>query len=432
MKKIFACLLAGLLALSSLSACNNSSTESSGSGDGGSTAGDDAQGSGETVELEFVQQKREATETFDKVIEEFQAAHSNIVVKQNTVPDADQVLMGRAASNTLPDLMTHWPGNASFTAFCEEGKIIDITDADFVSNIDESYVNGILQDGKLYCIPVALNFMGVWYNVDKFTEAGYEIPKTWDEMIDIAKDIQSKGDGDYAFVLPDKDTWTIDQCLSNIYGKSLQDYTIQDIYDAVGAGEKTFTDYPELVDAAEKAIELREYSNGDTLSLGYDAAVSEFATGTGYMFPQGSWVYASLKSANPDGNFAMFTMPNDDGDMRQPMGVDLAIAGSTNTSHEDEVMEFLAFMASKEGAQKYSELDGSPSCVNGVESNLDYASDILDTFAENGELSVSFRPGTYQDDYRAETQGLLIDKDVDSWIATITEVYRENYDEANK
>lgn len=71
-------------------------------------------------------------------------------------------------------------------------------------------------------------------------------------------------------------------------------------------------------------------------------------------------------------------------------------------------------------------------CVNGVESNLDYASDILDTFAENGELSVSFRPGTYQDDYRAETQGLLIDKDVDSWIATITEVYRENYDEANK
>ncbi len=428
MKKIFACLLAGLLALSSLSACNNSSTGSN--GDGGSADGDN-QNTGGTVELEFVQQKREATETFDKVIEEFQAAHSNIVVKQNTVPDAGQVLMSRAASNTLPDLMTHWPGNASFTTFCEEGKIIDITDQDFVSNIDESYVNGILQDGKLYCIPVALNFMGVWYNVDKFTEAGYEIPKTWDEMIDIAKDIQSKGDGDYAFVLPDKDTWTVDQCLSNIYGKSLQDYTIQDIYDEVGTTDKTFADYPELVDAAEKAIELREYSNGDTLSLGYDAAVSEFATGSGYMFMQGSWLYASLKAANPDGNFAMFTLPNDKGDMRQPMGVDLAIAGSTNTSHEDEVMEFLAFMASKEGAQTYSELDGSPSCVNGVESNLDYASDILDTFAENGELSVSFRPGTYQDDYRAETQGLLMDKDVEGWIATVTQVFKDNYAEAN-
>ena len=57
-------------------------------------------------------------------------------------------------------------------------------------------------------------------------------------MINIAKDIQSKGDGDYAFVLPDKDTWTVDQCLSNIYGKSLQDYTIQDIYDAVGAAKR--------------------------------------------------------------------------------------------------------------------------------------------------------------------------------------------------
>lgn len=431
MKKIFACLLAGLLALSSLSACNNSSTESSGSGDGGSAAGDDAQGGGETVELEFVQQKREATETFDAVIELFQESHSNIVIKQNTVPDAGQVLMSRAASNTLPDLMTHWPGDASFTAFCEEGKIIDITDADFVSNIDESYVNGILQDGKLYCIPVALNFMGVWYNVDKFTEAGYEIPQTWDEMIDIAKDIQSKGDGDYAFVLPDKDTWTIDQCLSNIYGKSLQDYTIQDIYDEVGTTDKTFADYPELVDAAEKAIELRDYSNGDTLSLGYDAAVSEFATGSGYMFLQGSWLYASLKAANPDGNFAMFTLPNDDGNPLQTMGVDLAIAGSTNTAHEDEVMEFLAFMASKEGAQKYSELDGSPSCVSGVESSLDYAADVLDTFAENGALSVSFRPGTYQDDYRAETQGLLINKDVEGWVATVTQVFKDNYAEAN-
>ena len=57
MKKIFACLLAGLLALSSLSACNNSSTESSGSGDGGSAAGDDAQGGGETVDLDFVQRE---------------------------------------------------------------------------------------------------------------------------------------------------------------------------------------------------------------------------------------------------------------------------------------------------------------------------------------------------------------------------------------
>lgn len=85
MKKIFACLLAGLLALSSLSACNNSSTGSN--GDGGSADGDN-QNTGGTVELEFVQQKREATETFEKVIEEFQAAHSNIVVKQNTVPDA--------------------------------------------------------------------------------------------------------------------------------------------------------------------------------------------------------------------------------------------------------------------------------------------------------------------------------------------------------
>ena len=149
------------------------------------------------------------------------------------------------------------------------------------------------------------------------------------------------------------------------------------------------------------------------------------------MFLQGSWVYASLKGSNPDGNFAMFPVPNDDGNPKQTMGVDLAIAGTTNSKYPDQVKEFLAYMGSVEGAQLYSDLDGSPSCVDGVEPKLDYAKAVIDQFNSNGALSMSFRPGTYQDDYRAETQGLIIDKDVQSWLATVTQVFKDNYAEAN-
>ena len=178
-------------------------------------------------------------------------------------------------------------------------------------------------------------------------------------------------------------------------------------------------------------IQLREYSDGDTLSLGYDSATSAFATGTGYMFLQGSWVYASLKGSNPDGNFAMFPVPNDDGNPKQTMGVDLAVAATTNSKYQDQAKEFLAYMGSKEGAQLYSDLDGSPSCVAGVEPKLDYAKAVIDQFNSNGALSISSRPGTYEDDYRAEIQGLIIDKDVQGWLATVTEVFKDNYAEAN-
>lgn len=43
-----------------------------------------------------------------------------------------------------------------------------------------------------------------------------------------------------------------------------------------------------------------KYSQGDTLSLGYDQAINDFATGAAYMFIQGSWALPSIQAANPD------------------------------------------------------------------------------------------------------------------------------------
>lgn len=48
------------------------------------------------VEIEFVQVKREAAESYTKVIEAFEKENPDIVIKQNVVPDAQEVLMTRA------------------------------------------------------------------------------------------------------------------------------------------------------------------------------------------------------------------------------------------------------------------------------------------------------------------------------------------------
>lgn len=57
------------------------------------------------VEIEFVQVKREAAESYTKVIEAFEKENPDIVIKQNVVPDAQEVLMTRASSDSLPDMM---------------------------------------------------------------------------------------------------------------------------------------------------------------------------------------------------------------------------------------------------------------------------------------------------------------------------------------
>ena len=51
------------------------------------------------VEIEFVQVKREAAESYTKVIEAFEKENPDIVIKQNVVPDAQEVLMTRASSD---------------------------------------------------------------------------------------------------------------------------------------------------------------------------------------------------------------------------------------------------------------------------------------------------------------------------------------------
>lgn len=143
------------------------------------------------VEIEFVQVKREAAESYTKVIEAFEKENPDIVIKQNVVPDAQEVLMTRASSDSLPDMMNHWPTDAQFVQFEDEGLLLDLSEKDYMKNIDSKYLDAVkAKDGKNYIAPYNVNFMGVYYNKDKFEEAGYTMPTKWDELIALAEEIK--------------------------------------------------------------------------------------------------------------------------------------------------------------------------------------------------------------------------------------------------
>ena len=172
------------------------------------------------VEIEFVQVKREAAESYTKVIEAFEKENPDIVIKQNVVPDAQEVLMTRASSDSLPDMMNHWPTDAQFVQFEDEGLLLDLSEKDYMKNIDSKYLDAVkAKDGKNYIAPYNVNFMGVYYNKDKFEEAGYTMPTKWDELIALAEEIKAKGET--PFILPNKDSWTVSNLWSNIEARDL-------------------------------------------------------------------------------------------------------------------------------------------------------------------------------------------------------------------
>ena len=172
------------------------------------------------VEIEFVQVKREAAESYTKVIEAFEKENPDIVIKQNVVPDAQEVLMTRASSDSLPDMMNHWPTDAQFVQFEDEGLLLDLSEKDYMKNIDSKYLDAVkAKDGKNYIAPYNVNFMGVYYNKDKFEEAGYTMLTKWDELIALAEEIKAKGET--PFILPNKDSWTVSNLWSNIEARDL-------------------------------------------------------------------------------------------------------------------------------------------------------------------------------------------------------------------
>lgn len=274
------------------------------------------------VEIEFVQVKREAAESYTKVIEAFEKENPDIVIKQNVVPDAQEVLMTRASSDSLPDMMNHWPTDAQFVQFEDEGLLLDLSEKDYMKNIDSKYLDAVkAKDGKNYIAPYNVNFMGVYYNKDKFEEAGYTMPTKWDELIALAEEIKAKGET--PFILPNKDSWTVSNLWSNIEARDLGSH--EDEFEKMKAGEESFETIPEYKSSVEKMIQLLDYANEDSLALGYDQAINDFANGEGWMFLQGSWTLPSFLSANPDFNVEFTILPNDNGKPIATQAVDTGL-----------------------------------------------------------------------------------------------------------
>lgn len=312
------------------------------------------------VEIEFVQVKREAAESYTKVIEAFEKENPDIVIKQNVVPDAQEVLMTRASSDSLPDMMNHWPTDAQFVQFEDEGLLLDLSEKDYMKNIDSKYLDAVkAKDGKNYIAPYNVNFMGVYYNKDKFEEAGYTMPTKWDELIALAEEIKAKGET--PFILPNKDSWTVSNLWSNIEARDLGSH--EDEFEKMKAGEESFETIPEYKSSVEKMIQLLDYANEDSLALGYDQAINDFANGEGWMFLQGSWTLPSFLSANPDFNVEFTILPNDNGKPIATQAVDTGFCVNAKVADEPEKMEaidkFLSFALSAEGAQIYTDNDSS-------------------------------------------------------------------------
>lgn len=367
------------------------------------------------TEIEILQYKPEAAAYFDKVEDEFNATHDDIHLTISSPNDASTIMRTRFVREDYPDIIGIG-GDINYSYYVDADILADVSDYPGMADIKQSYID-ILESLEIvptegtFGVPYVANAAGILYNKDMFEEHGWEIPESWDELIDLCEEIKSEGILPFYFGF--RDTWT---CLAP-WNSLAVDLAPSDTCKQVNAGETTFAE--EYRETAEKCLQLVSYGPEDPVAYGYNDACTAFARGESAMYPIGSYAVPQILQVNPDMNIDSFVTPGNDDASKNTLnsGVDLMFSVTAACENKEAAYEVLDFLFEDENVQAYIDDQNAVPCKEG-DFELAPMLDGMKPFIESGNMT------DYQDHYYpsemavdAQIQTLIINKDVDAFLA---------------
>ena len=141
----------------------------------------------------------------DQIVKDFEAQNPDIIVNMEYLGYDyvhDKIVTGMAAKPPAYDaamIDVIWPDE-----FIKDGYLLDVTNrvtADMKANMYAASWNGVTRNGKIYGMPWLMDVKYFMYNKDILQKAGISAPPTtWEELVDQAKTIKSKGLSEYPVI----------------------------------------------------------------------------------------------------------------------------------------------------------------------------------------------------------------------------------------
>ncbi len=267
---------------------------------------------GEQITLEFLdgttEEQYQAWET--EMIEAFEEENPNIKIEvQKVSADSfNQTVMTRFASGDAPDILTFTEND--ITDMVPSGYIMDLSDSANIENYDEGMLDSLSLDGKVYALPIANDFMCVTYSKDVFEAAGItEVPKTWDEFMDVCATLQENGVT--PLVAGFADQWAVNGVGQTVYCAAVLGSDGPALADMVDR-TNTFAGTEQWQDAFQKISEMYPYMNEDLFGTDMNTCYDMVANGEAAMIPNISSAVTNVMAMNPDGNYGIFALPVSD------------------------------------------------------------------------------------------------------------------------
>jgi len=135
-------------------------------------------------------------DAFMKMVEPFEAA-SGIKVEFTGTRDLPTVLTTRVAAGNPPDISA-LPNPGQMEELAKVKALVNLGTFMDIDKLRSDYAKTWLDLGsygeKLYAIFISADLKSlIWYNPKTFADAGYKVPKTWDELIALSDKIVADG-----------------------------------------------------------------------------------------------------------------------------------------------------------------------------------------------------------------------------------------------
>ena len=311
----------------------------------------------EPVTLTYLADDSEATQTSAKALADaYMALHPNVTINVESRPggtEGDNLVKTRLATGEMSDVFWYNSGSL-LQALNPSDTLVDISNEPFMANVVESFLPTVSQNGQVFGVPSGTAMGGgILYNKKIYADLGLSVPTTWAEFEANNEKIKAAGIAPVIATYDGTSTWTSQLfVLADYYNVEQAVPTFAADYTANKAKYATTPAAMNGFNYLQEAFDKGWYQP-DYATTTFDQGLKLLADGEGAHYPMLTFALSTIAANSPD-------KVNDIGFFGVP-GTDAANAGTTiwmpaatyipkTSQHIEEAKDFLAFIASTDGA----------------------------------------------------------------------------------
>lgn len=327
---------------------------------------------------------------FEKFVKDFENRNPGTAVKvekilNDTYKDKVRVTVGSPQS---PDVFFSWSGSFA-SSLVATGNVLELDDMlsrnqGLKNRFYPSQLKPFQFEGKQVGLPIGMIGKFFFYNKKLFKEQGVDVPKTWEELLQICRKFQSAG------IIPisygAKDQWTIAHYVGTLNQRIVDPTVIKRDYNPE-TGEFTDEGY---VTALETFKQLFPYMTKNPNAVAHQTARDNFkASKAAIMYLEGA-EYNYFDEGFDWGTFNFPSVSSGKGDPNQLTGAPEGFMIAKNSKSLEIAESILSLLFTDEWGTKWTDMTGELSALKGAvdkSSAPDSVKEMANVIANSSEMT---------------------------------------------